>query len=257
MGKAATTWIAVLIIALIALPATGFAAPAIPDPQLNLSHSCYIETGVIDNHFVLVHAPDGVDFTGTFVTYEASIDGGLPFTGVATFDALTGGTAHFHHYLSATGSVLTVTSASVTVGGVTYTLANAGSFQIGSCFLGVTIEDFTAICAPGSPQNQAILNWWTSSEIGIMHWTIARDGVAIATIPAGGSTQGNAYEYVNSLPPGVREATYTITANTGETATAQLSCEPLAVTSVSISADSEPPPRFVLKLPPWLARLLG
>jgi len=107
--------------------------PRGPSPRLNISHvSCAdAATASIEVHFVLVHAPDASDYGA--VSYQMDTPCG-PRSGVAGFTGVTGNTAHYYDHFNCGDGVYTVNSASVTVDGTTYDLANPGStYEIHGC----------------------------------------------------------------------------------------------------------------------------
>jgi riboflavin synthase alpha subunit len=108
-------------------PVPPTATPTVVTPlDLRLSHiECQGDR--IEVHFVVTHLPPTVNDYGQ-VNY--TINGQ---SRVAAFDGRTGSVAHYVDYLPAANGVYNVTSASVTIDGVSITLSNPQSVTITNC----------------------------------------------------------------------------------------------------------------------------
>ncbi|MGC9469211.1 MAG: hypothetical protein ACP5HS_11515, partial [Anaerolineae bacterium] len=80
----------------------------------------------VEVHFVLVNAPDDIGSYGS-VSYTIQLPDGSTVGGTAPFDKHTGNAIHYTDHISGVNGTYTLISASVTVDGVTYNLANPGS----------------------------------------------------------------------------------------------------------------------------------
>jgi hypothetical protein len=200
--------------------------------QLNFSHACDLGTGELEMHFVLVQSPN-VDYTGTFVSWSASFDGGPAVTGVSPYDNRTGGTVHYRANVPP-AFVVTVYSATLVVGGTTYQLSNPGTVTVDLCVpTAIVIDAFTVACIPGGVR----LEWTVTSELGILRYTVLKDGSPILVVPSDcpGCTTPRSYtrEVLTTTPNG----TYALDAGI-DTATAALTgCgAPTAVRLAKFSA---------------------
>ena len=110
---------------------------AAPEPRLNISHvSCVACTGGqganVEVHFVLVNGPDNAADYGS-VSYVIQLPDGSQVARVAPFDKHVGNAIHYTDHLIGVNGAYTLISASVTVDGVGYSLANPGSGYNGRC----------------------------------------------------------------------------------------------------------------------------
>src|SRR5918997_1324063 len=92
-------------------------------PKLNISSVECVPAGV-RVHFVLVHnAFTEAQLNASTLTFQYRVNGGVVQTGTATFDRITGGTAHFEATLPiAVTGTSSVTGGTLTVAGQTITL---------------------------------------------------------------------------------------------------------------------------------------
>lgn len=203
--------VAVVIISL-ALPVAASAQNAPLTARLNYSHACTVPDGNTELHFVLVQSPD-VSYVGTAVLYTVSLDGGPALSGIAPYFSRTGGTVHYVAYV-APATVADVTSATLTVGGVTYELANPGPETTYACNpLSVVITDFAATCAPGIGVR---LDWTVSTQASVTRYLIARNGEPILEVlsECPGCTNSATYSRTIALPDA--HGIYTLLAYSGD-----------------------------------------
>lgn len=197
----------VLMLVLFVLPASAQEVT----PQLNFSHACDLGTGELEIHFVLVQSPN-VDYTGTFVTWSASFDGGPVTTGASLYDGRTGGTVHYRVNVPVASSVQ-VFSAGLVVGFTTYQLANPGVFDVMSCIpASIVIDDFSAYCEPGGVR----LEWGVSTELFITRYAVTRNGDAFLDVPADCPGCTAPASYVRNVATATPNGAYMLTAYNGD-----------------------------------------
>jgi len=124
-------------------------------PQLNISHVECVEPGLVEIHFVLVHADDETDYSKTSVSFNATTPcdpDGIDL--IAPYEKLTGDTVHYTSYYECGDGTYTINSASVTFDGQTFNLHNPGtSYNITNCEAckgRITVKK-TWVPASGSP----------------------------------------------------------------------------------------------------------
>ena len=106
-------------------------------PRLNISHvscvGCVGDEGLnVEVHFVLVNGPASATNYGS-VSYSIRFPDGTVAFRSAPFDKHTGGAIHYTDHLSGDNGPYTLLSASVTLDGNTYNLANPGESYMIDC----------------------------------------------------------------------------------------------------------------------------
>ncbi len=106
-------------------------------PRLNISHvscvGCVGDEGLnVEVHFVLVNGPASATNYGS-VSYSIRLPDGSVALRSAPFDKHTGGAIHYTDHLSGDNGPYTLLSASVTLDGNTYNLANPGESYMIDC----------------------------------------------------------------------------------------------------------------------------